>query len=195
MIMTLNINNYFTAKPDYNMSGQIGEGRAGNFNCSGPCGRKRLVAAEFSKKMVERWQKDMSTKISCKSCTLKEQEAKASVTTEEVAEGEGVVCSACKKELPKTAYSGKQLRNEFIKNNTQRCKTCVLEAQKVERDAASNSKEQNLKELRDKAAAAEASGDKTAALKALTAAAAAEASIHSGVKVHNKAVFKARGKR
>eukprot|EP01060_Flectonema_neradi_P012693 TRINITY_DN19455_c0_g1_i1.p2 TRINITY_DN19455_c0_g1~~TRINITY_DN19455_c0_g1_i1.p2 ORF type:complete len:176 (+),score=55.18 TRINITY_DN19455_c0_g1_i1:52-579(+) len=175
------------------MSG-IGEGRAGNFNCSGPCGRKRLVAAEFSKKMVERWQKDMSNKITCKTCTLKAQEAKVA-TVEEVGEGEGVVCSACKKELPKTAYSGKQLRNEFIKNNTQRCKNCVLEAQKAERDAASNSKEQNLKELRDKAAAAEASGDKTAALKALTAAAAAEASIHSGVKVQNKAVFKARGKR
>ena len=43
-------------------------GWAGSFECSGPCGRKRLVAAEFSKKQLERRQKDPAAAVKCKQC-------------------------------------------------------------------------------------------------------------------------------
>ena len=53
---------------------------AGSFECSGPCGRKRLVGAEFSKKQVEKRQKDLNASIMCKQCV----EAKAAEERKEV---------------------------------------------------------------------------------------------------------------
>ena len=43
-------------------------GWAGSFECSGPCRRKRLVAAEFSKKQIEKRQKDEGAPLKCKQC-------------------------------------------------------------------------------------------------------------------------------
>eukprot|EP01063_Lacrimia_lanifica_P002669 TRINITY_DN11413_c0_g2_i1.p1 TRINITY_DN11413_c0_g2~~TRINITY_DN11413_c0_g2_i1.p1 ORF type:complete len:180 (+),score=95.21 TRINITY_DN11413_c0_g2_i1:94-633(+) len=161
---------------------EIGEGRAGMFNCSGPCGRKRLVAAEFSAKMVQRWQQNMDAGIMCKTCTLKQQEEKAKCPA--AAEGEeSLTCSVCEKVVPKSGYSNSQLKRLVVQHNKQRCKQCTLEAEKAERDGSAAKKEANLVELRKKAEEAEKSGNKALALKCLSEAAAAEAAIHSGVKV------------
>ena len=40
---------------------------AGNFDCSGPCRRKRLVGDDFSKKMLERHRK-IGADVRCKRC-------------------------------------------------------------------------------------------------------------------------------
>jgi hypothetical protein len=41
---------------------------AGSFVCCGPCGRKRLVAAEFSKKQLEKRAREPETPVKCKQC-------------------------------------------------------------------------------------------------------------------------------
>ena len=161
--------------------------------------RQRLVAAAFSSKMVDLWQKDSKAFILCKQCTLQKSEAAAATENSSVKEGvpAEVTCCICSATKPNSAYSNANLKLGLIKGNKSKCKQCVLDADKVKREEAAQKKQGNLEELREKARIAEASGDPIAALKALSAASAAEASISTGVNVRKPAAkkFAARGKR
>eukprot|EP01064_Diplonema_japonicum_P021728 TRINITY_DN312_c0_g1_i1.p1 TRINITY_DN312_c0_g1~~TRINITY_DN312_c0_g1_i1.p1 ORF type:complete len:164 (+),score=44.20 TRINITY_DN312_c0_g1_i1:127-618(+) len=149
---------------------------------------QRLVAGEFSRKMVEAWQADDKAPITCKKCTLQKEEAKAREVNES-AEGEALVCSICKKEQPSGAYSNKQLRKDVVGKNLQKCKECVFAAEKAQRENASTNKEAKLKELRAKAEELEKSGEKIKAMKFFTEAASLEAEIHSGIKATKSKPF------
>eukprot|EP01059_Diplonema_ambulator_P012693 TRINITY_DN23122_c0_g1_i1.p1 TRINITY_DN23122_c0_g1~~TRINITY_DN23122_c0_g1_i1.p1 ORF type:complete len:190 (+),score=68.07 TRINITY_DN23122_c0_g1_i1:45-572(+) len=170
----------------------LSEGRAGMFNCAGPCQRKRLVAGEFSRKMVEVWQGDDKAPIYCKKCTLEKEAEKAKEANTKADSSEMVVCSECKKELPSTAYSNKQLRKELTSKNLQKCKECVFAAEKAQRENAAVNKEAKLKMLRAEAEELEKKGDKIKAMKIFTEAASLEAEIHSGVKAMKPKPFKPR---
>ena len=47
---------------------------AGNYDCTG-CRRKRLIAAEFSQKQIERKRENFDYPMKCKKCTQAETEA------------------------------------------------------------------------------------------------------------------------
>jgi hypothetical protein len=107
-------------------------------------GRKRLIAAEFSKRMAEKKRQDSSAKIKCKGCVSVDEKAervaagkrKAAKAKAEVG-GDGSaaarddesvtsaadlhVCFTCKTEKPSSAYSGSQI----AKMPKGRCGDCV----------------------------------------------------------------------
>ena len=140
--------------------------------------------------MVQMWQKDSNAKITCKKCTIEQQERAAATTNEGAAkkmQERGVPaeikCGICATTKPAASFSNNNLKTGLIASGKSKCKQCVLDAEKNERDSSSAKKQAQLEELREKARIAEASGDKIAALKALSEAAAFEASISTGVKV------------
>ena len=48
---------------------------SGNFDCTGPCKRKRLVGEEFSKKALEKYRRDGKA-LKCKQCVAAAEAAK-----------------------------------------------------------------------------------------------------------------------
>eukprot|EP00164_Ancoracysta_twista_P012067 GFYU01018820.1.p1 GENE.GFYU01018820.1~~GFYU01018820.1.p1 ORF type:complete len:215 (-),score=50.02 GFYU01018820.1:100-744(-) len=134
---------------DYRCEGKEGRALAaswaGNFDCHGGCERKRLVAAEFSKKMLEKRRMDSLFKIKCKMCVENVQKAErdaakakqaAAAASVSVTSGDGGQedagpeerhkCSACKDELPEGNFNKNQLRKGPGK---QRCRDCVEKAE------------------------------------------------------------------
>eukprot|EP00755_Sulcionema_specki_P019175 Sspe_Gene.68764::Locus_40542_Transcript_1_1_Confidence_1.000_Length_708::g.68764::m.68764 len=166
-------------------------GKSGMYNCSGPCGRARLIAAEFSKKQLEKWRTGTSsTEIYCKKCT----EAKTMAEREKAAESSSskeskpppyeipdeLKCHRCERVFPSSTYSKTQLRK--VREGTQRCLECVNASVKEDQDKVQEARDQKMAELQKKAKEAEASGDPIKALKALNDVASAEAELVTGIK-------------
>ena len=125
-----------------------GQQWAGNFEC-GDCGRKRLPAAEFSKKQLQRG----LTRLRCKQCVESAQEkerqaaqakAAAIAVDGEAAAAEKLKCIACKGELPAANFS----RSQRTKPAAQRrCVAYVEAAEQKEKDAVQARSEEKLKEV------------------------------------------------
>eukprot|EP00935_MAST-01C_sp_MAST-1C-sp1_P001932 g1932.t1 len=174
-------------------------GWAGSFDC-GVCGRKRLLASEFSKKMLEKKRRDSTMAIKCKSCVetqaTEEREAAAKKKKSAVGEPSSIFdagggekpelheCARCKQSLPADAFNKNQLRNKGP--GKQRCKECVAAAEKEEAAAVTKSRETKqtagLREAKQKAQRAEACGTAAQKLAASSALAAAEAELVTGLK-------------
>lgn len=121
--------------------------QAGSYDCSA-CGRKRLIAAEFSKRSLEKKRADESAKIKCKACIAvveaKERAAAAANAksgggggSSADGGGEPLECSACKKMKPPTDFSKGQ-RNKGL--GKQRCARCVDAKEKASLEDAAAAK-------------------------------------------------------
>ena len=175
---------------------------AGSFDCSA-CGRKRLIAADFSKKMMEKKQKDERAPIKCKACVEKVQAderaaaaARAATKSAEagnastatagaidVSDSGGELqqheCATCKRQLGADAYNRTQLSKGAGK---QRCRECVEAAEKSAASASNEKKEAALEEARKALAAAELSGNAAQLLKASSTLSALEGEKVTGLK-------------
>ena len=181
---------------------------ASEFNCAGPCGRKRLIAANFSNKMLDKARRDEHAPIRCKECVeaaaaeeravaAAKQAAKASVAETLPAapvptDGpnalpppppppptEQHVCSACGKTLAAEAFNRTQLAKGVGK---QRCRECVEQAEKQAVASSDTQREASLAEARAALKEAEATGSAAQVLKASTTLAALEAQKVTGLK-------------
>ena len=150
---------------------------AGDFSC-GTCGRKRLIAADFSKKQLEKRSKDLTADIKCKQCVesaAAEERAEAakraadkaaalpSPSTKELAGSsadadapatEQHVCSSCRQSLLAAAFS----RAQLFKGEKRRCQSCVADAEKADASAATESRTLELEAARQALKKLEVSG-------------------------------------
>ena len=159
---------------------------AGNFDCTGECGRKRLVANEFSKSALERYRRSGCGTLRCKQCVAKaqqvEQEAarqKQQSDAETASTSEFRVCVACKASLKKLEFN----KNQWNKGEgMSRCRACVEKAVANEAKAAENAKAAKLQAAKEALETAQKSGSATAILKAESVVAALEAEKVTGLK-------------
>ena len=180
---------------------------AGNFDCDF-CRRKRLIGDEFSKKALERYRKNGGT-LKCKQCTQQQEEVerqvaaakRAAVVTATAAaaaaatttnnndnnntasdsQGETLLAGAtCQKDLTFDHFN----KNQWNKGRVgkARCRTCVEQALKNDRQDQIASKEIKLQDAKDNVTRAQASGSASAILKAESELAALEAEIVTGLK-------------
>ncbi|KAL3913258.1 MAG: hypothetical protein SGPRY_008048 [Prymnesium sp.] len=183
---------------------------AGSLECGGRCGRKRLIADEFSKKMLERRKKaaaphpppslhlshapplppqDPSAAIRCKMCVEAEAEAERKVAAERQAtskreasdEPADYLCSSCSRSLPASAFNRTQLSKGVEK---QRCQECVSSAEKEANAAALKSRQQKLEEAHRHARTMEATGSAAQRCMAAASVAALEAQAVTGVNAY-----------
>lgn len=176
-------------------------GWAGVYDCIGSCRRKRLIATEFSKKQIEKYQKDPDAAMTCKQCVeakaaderkqaaaRQAEKAKAAPPVApgaavDVSDGDGKAtlheCASCKKQLDAAAYNRTQLSKGVGK---QRCRDCVEAAEKAAASATNEKKEAALEEARKALAKAEISKDSVAILKASSTLAALEGEKVTGLK-------------
>jgi hypothetical protein len=160
---------------------------ASDLDCCGPCGRKRLIAADFSKRSIDKHRADPSAKLRCKHCVeqaAEEERGKAASTAGGVtpaADGqtEEHVCSACSNSLPATAFTRAQLNKAAGK---QRCQSCVAGAERAAADAPSAKQADNLRSAEAALRKAEATGSVGDKLKAAATHAALEAERVTGLK-------------
>mmetsp|Transcript_2500 Transcript_2500/g.4177 ORF Transcript_2500/g.4177 Transcript_2500/m.4177 type:complete len:162 (-) Transcript_2500:25-510(-) len=147
---------------------------AGTFECKGPCGRKRLPASEFSKKMVEKSRKEPNAPLKCKECVEAAAEAERAAATKRRTEAEKASpapgdgssasgeqpllneCANCKKGLPASSFSRAQLTQKGP--GKQRCAECLNAADKADREAGESAKAKALAEARAHTARLAATG-------------------------------------
>ena len=170
---------------------------SGQFDCSGPCQRKRLVGDEFSKKGLERHRKEGKA-LKCKKCVAdaeaeerrvaKERaEKKKSADDSGTANNDGsneeeiscVTCVACQKSLPTDSFNRNQLSKGEGKS---RCRACVEKAVQQEAASSKEGKEKKLEDAREAVRLAEKSGDVKEKLAAESKLAALEAEVVTGLK-------------
>eukprot|EP00955_Chlamydomonas_euryale_P033788 349632-Chlamydomonas_euryale.AAC.46 len=171
----------------------VAGGWAGNFDCS-KCGRKRLEASAFSKKMIEKRTKDPEASLRCKSCieeaSQKERDQAAERAAARAAGADDAgssgnadkaayTCAACEQELGAASFSAKQLAKGATK---QRCRSCVEVAEAAEAGAGEARRVARLAEAAESLRAAEAVGDKAAVLAASSRVAAIEAEGVTGLR-------------
>ena len=166
---------------------------AGNFDCSGPCRRKRLVGDDFSKKMLERHRK-IGADVRCKRCVAEVEaeerraareraEARTKAETGSGERGEGgekgpVPCAACRQSLPPTSYN----RNQLAKGSGKaRCRVCVEKAVNDEAASAGEAKKKRLEDAQKAVRDAERKGDLKAKLAAESVLSALEAEKVTGL--------------
>jgi hypothetical protein len=146
---------------------------AGNFDCSGPCRRKRLIGDEFSKKALERYRKDTSGNLKCKQCVeeaakqerhaaearrkAKEEAGQGSSATngqsEEGSETQQNACAGpCGRSLPDSAFN----RNQLAKKDKARCRECVEKAIEEENNANKSKLDSQIAEAKEALKNAEA---------------------------------------
>ena len=173
------------------MTDHVGGQWAGNFSCS-ECRQKRLTAAAFSRKMVERMRRGdvAEDKMRCKDCVAKGEEAERAAAKQKSGSGssggassaaassESLVCCACKTSRPASEYSNTQRRKGDRKG---RCLGCVAEREEADRADAEAA---SAKRLADAQAAAKApgAGGALGRLQAAAAECAAEAELVTGLK-------------
>ena len=151
---------------------------AGDFSCS-TCGRKRLIAADFSKKQLEKRSKDLSASIKCKQCVESEAQTEraeaAARAAQKAATANGspmdvsdpaadaatsssseemLMCSSCKLSLRAGAFS----RAQTFKGDKRRCLECVSKAEQSEASAASARRDEELEAARKALKEVEAKG-------------------------------------
>ena len=170
---------------------------SGNFDCSGPCKRKRLVGDEFSKKALEKYRRDGKA-LKCKQCVAAAEaaerkaaqdraEAKAKATEGEgagagAAKNDGdppVTCASCSKSLPPSSYNRNQLSKPPGKA---RCRSCVEEAVAKEAEGVASSKKERLEKAQKDLEDAKRRGDTQAIIAAESVVAALEAEVVTGLK-------------
>jgi len=175
-----------------------GQQWAGNFECE-ECGRKRLPAAEFSRKQLQKG----GTRLRCKRCVDKAQELERRVALEKAAneqsqssvEGEEadlLKCCTCSKELMASHFS----RSQRQKHESQRrCSTCVERAEQDEKNAIKTTNEGKLREARLAAKRADLPGvSAKERLAALSAEAAVEAELVTGLRATRLGRGRGRGR-
>lgn len=126
---------------------------AGAFDCAGPCGRKRLPAVEFSKKMVSRLQSgDTARCIKCVDAAARAERERASASAAS-SDAPPASCSACGETKPASAFSKTQLRKE---DSARTCAVCASARAAEGGDAGANAMKARLMEAREASARAEA---------------------------------------
>lgn len=159
---------------------------AGSFDCS-ECGRKRLIAADFSKKMLEKRRADEAAKLRCKTCVdaaaASERDAAAAKRAAAPPSDDGEAplrkCSSCQKELALSAFNRTQLGKGEAK---QRCQACVASAETAATGASRAGKDAAIEEARKKLAKVEISGTVVEKLAVANELAALEAEKVTGLK-------------
>ena len=171
---------------------------AGSYECCGPCGRKRLVAQEFSKKQIEKKQKDESAKVTCKQCVeaaaaeernqaaarQAERQKSQPATAIDISDGAAPApqlhaCATCAKELSADAFNRTQLSKGAGK---QRCRACVEKAEATSASESTEKKEAAIEEARKALQKAEVSGSAVEKLKAASQLSALEGEKVTGLK-------------
>lgn len=164
---------------------------AGDFNCV-VCRQKRLTAASFSKRMVERHRRE-GAPLTCKVCVeaaaaaertaaASKSAAAAGTSTAGPADGEPAsdpVCSACGTAKPASTFTRAQLQKGPSK---QRCSECVAAAEAASSSEADVKWETRYKEAKEAARKADAVGSAAEKLKAHSTVAAIEAEKVTGLK-------------
>ena len=130
----------------------------GAFDCVA-CGRKRLLAVEFSASAVAKNRKDPSKTMRCKKCTseaevneraLSMENAKLKVKESESESGTPETtheCAKCGESKPALAFSNKQLNQKGP--GKQRCRECCDAAEAAEASSSKTTTETKLKEARE----------------------------------------------
>ena len=170
---------------------------SGNFDCSGPCKRKRLVGDEFSKKALEKYRRDGKA-LKCKQCVAAAEAAERKAAQDRAeakakAAGAGgaspgsgagaakndIPCAACSKSLPPSSYNRNQLSKPPGKA---RCRSCVEEAVAKEAEGVASSKKERLEKAQKDLEDAKRRGDTKAIIAAESVVAALEAEVVTGLK-------------
>ncbi|KAJ1448518.1 hypothetical protein M885DRAFT_538873 [Pelagophyceae sp. CCMP2097] len=156
---------------------------AGEFECC-VCKRKRLTAAEFSKKMQEKRRIDEKASVKCKRCVEAEAEAERDAAAAKAkpagaATQDAYVCAACEKKLPASEFT----KNQIVKGPTkQRCSPCVAKASTEDADASAAKQADALKQAREAFKRAEAGGSVAEKLVAASKLSALEGELVTGLK-------------
>jgi len=178
---------------------------SGNFDCSGPCRRKRLVGEEFSKKAMEKYRREGKA-LKCKQCVAAAEaaerkaaqdraEAKAKACGADSGEtkvkggsmasgGDGASC-ASSPQSPVTCAACQQSlppssynRNQLSKPpGKARCRSCVEEAVAKEAEAVKSTKQNRLEKAQRDLEDAKRSGDTNKIIAAESVVAALEAEV------------------
>ena len=170
---------------------------SGNFDCSGPCKRKRLCGEEFSKKALEKNRRDGKA-LKCKQCVAAAEAAERKAAQDRAeakakAAGAGgaspgsgagaakndIPCAACSKSLPPSSYNRNQLSKPPGKA---RCRSCVEEAVAKEAEGVASSKKERLEKAQKDLEDAKRRGDTKAIIAAESVVAALEAEVVTGLK-------------
>jgi len=163
---------------------------AGDFDCV-TCRKKRLTAAAFSKRMVERHRKE-GTPLTCKDCVeavAAAERAAASAKSAALAPapsggavGEAApdpVCSVCATAKAAFNFTGAQIKKGPGK---QRCSECVAAAEAAASSEVGDRWEARYKDAKDAARKAEAAGTPVEKVRAHSLVAAIEAEKVTGLK-------------
>ena len=163
---------------------------AGDLSCS-VCRRKRLTAAEFSKKAMEKHRNDPNAPMKCKTCVEAAAQQERDVAAAKTAAAGGAAvpategppesheCSSCKSALPATAFSRSNLSKGPGK---QRCLGCVKESEQANLTAGDAALKEKLAAAKAAAAQAEACGTAAEKLAAHSKVAAIEGQMVTGLK-------------
>lgn len=158
---------------------------AGDLECS-VCRRKRLIANEFSKKMLEKRRAEPQAALKCKQCV--EATAAAERGAASSGTGEPQVCAACERTLAASEFTKPQLKKGPGK---QRCTTCVEASVASQEATRQASKEAALAEAKR---AVDAAGSAAERLAASSKLAALEGELVTGVAPRrSSSSFKGRG--
>ena len=176
---------------------------SGNFDCSGPCKRKRLLGEDFSKKALEKYRRDGKA-LKCKQCVAAAEAAERKAAQDRakaagVGEGDAgagagagasdaknddasqppVTCVACSKSLQPSSYNRNQLSKPPGKA---RCRSCVEEAVAKEAEGVASSKKERLEKAQKDLEDAKRRNDTKAIIAAESVVAALEAEVVTGLK-------------
>ena len=145
---------------------------AGNFDCPGPCIRKRLAGGDFSKKAMERYHKT-GLLSNCKNCTaaiaVKErlvgerEKGNNNNNDNNSEEAEKRKCTNCEKTLPKSLYNRSQWKKG---EGLARCRPCVEAAIINEADTTQTTLKNKMALVRAKIVEAEKRGNVLARVQA-----------------------------
>ena len=132
---------------------------------------------------LEKYRKN-GGKLKCRQCVEKEEQeqrkaAAAKRAANESNSGETLQCKGCQKGLSESHFN----KNQWSKGpGKARCRACVEKSLEEEKKARETSTAANLQAAKDKVAAAKASGNSMAILKAESELAALEAEKATGLK-------------
>ena len=185
---------------------------SGNFDCSGPCRRKRLLGEEFSKKAMEKYRREGKA-LKCKQCVAAAEaaerkaaqdraEAKAKACGDDSGEKKVKSGSTCMAsggdgassppplQPPVTCAACQQSlppssynRNQLSKPpGKARCRSCVEEAVAKEAEAVKSTKQDRLGKAQRDLEDAKRSGDTKKIIAAESVLAALEAEVVTGLK-------------
>ena len=126
---------------------------AGTFVCAGPCGRERLPAVEFSKKMVARLRLgDTARCLACVDAAARAERERASANAA-ASNAPPATCSVCSETKPSSEFSKTQLRRG---DGARRCARCARDEASGREGGDANAMKARLMEAREASERAEA---------------------------------------